>query len=141
MKKQIQIFTATLVFLFFATNISAQSDENPLLVVSSQKVKMTDMGKVNKLFNEKIAPILNGLVDEGMLYSWGLFTHAWGDEWNSNVWYVAKDMQAFSTFWDEYVKRIGEQQKEAWAELRGYIMEHKDNIYTIQNQYPVPPQN
>jgi len=138
MKNLLKILAVSLVFVF-ATNIVAQEAETPLLVVSSQKVKMTDMGKVNKLFNEKIAPILNGFVDEGMLYSWGLFTHAWGDEWNSNVWYVAKDMESFNKFWDEYVKRIGEQQKEAWAELRGYIVEHKDNMYTIQNQYPAPP--
>jgi len=138
MKHLIKILGVSIVFIF-AANIVAQEAETPLLVVSSQKVKMTDMGKLNKLFNEKIAPILNGFVDDGMLYSWGLFTHAWGDEWNSNVWYVAKDMESFNKFWDEYVKRIGEQQKEAWAELRGYIVEHKDNMYTIQNQYPAPP--
>jgi hypothetical protein len=108
--------------------------------VSFQKVKLSDIAAANKLINEKIAPILNGMVDEGILYGWGLFNHAWGDEWNINVWYVVKDMDTFNTFWDEYIKRINDQQPDAWKELRGYIQEHKDNIYTILNQYPLPPQ-
>ena len=83
--------------------------------------------------------MLNTMVDEGMLYGWGLFNHAWGDEWNVNMWYTVKDMEAFTNFWHEYVKRIGDKQPDAWKELRGYIQEHKDNMYTILNQYPVPP--
>ena len=101
---------------------------------------MGEVQNATKTINEKFAPILNGLVDEGMLEGWGLFNHTWGDEWNMNVWYVVKDMAAFDKFWEEYMNRISEQQPTAWTELRGYIMEHKDNIYTIMNQYPLPPQ-
>jgi hypothetical protein len=140
MKHLSRIFAVLIVFIFVASNISAQSDENSTLVVSFQKVKLSDIGSANKLINEKFAPILNGLVDEKMLFGWGLFNHAWGDEWNINVWYVVKDMDTFNTFWDEYIKRINDQQPDAWKELRGYIQEHKDNIYTILNQYPLPPQ-
>ena len=133
-----QIFVTIIVaFLFLGGNTSAQDNEQPLLVVSFQKVKMGEVQNATKTVNEKFAPILNGLVDEGMLESWGLFNHTWGDEWNMNVWYVAKDMMAFEIFWDEYIKRIS---ADAWKELRGYILEHKDNIYTIMNQYPLPLQ-
>ena len=138
MKKLSKIFSTILVtFLFLGGNTSAQDNEQPLLVVSFQKVKMGEVQNATKTVNEKFAPILNGLVDEGMLESWGLFNHTWGDEWNMNVWYVAKDMMAFEIFWDEYMKRIS---ADAWKELRGYILEHKDNIYTIMNQYPLPLQ-
>jgi len=138
MKKLSKIFSTILVtFLFLGGNTSAQDNEQPLLVVSFQKVRMGDVQNATKTINEKFAPILNGLVDEGMLESWGLFNHTWGDEWNMNVWYVAKDMMAFEIFWDEYIKRIS---ADAWKELRGYILEHKDNIYTIMNQYPLPLQ-
>ena len=139
MKQLTKIFAALIIFIFVAGNISAQNEEHPLLVVSFQKVKLSDISSANKLINEKFAPILNSLVDEGMLYGWGLFNHAWGDEWNVNVWYTVKNMDAFSKFWDEYIKRVREKQPDAWNELRGYIQEHKDNIYSIRNQYPVPP--
>ena len=139
MKQLTKIFAALIIFIFVAGNISAQNEEHPLLVVSFQKVKLSDIASANKLINEKFAPILNSLVDDGMLYGWGLFNHAWGDEWNVNVWYTVKNMDAFSKFWDEYIKRVREKQPDAWNELRGYIQEHKDNIYSIRNQYPVPP--
>ena len=140
MKNLTQLLTALLLVIFVAGNSYSQDSENPLLVVSFQKVKMADVGAMNKMINEKFAPILNGLVDDKMLLSWGLFNHTWGDEWNVNVWYTVKDMASFDKFWEEYMKRISEKQPEAWKELRSYIQEHKDNIYTIMNQYPVPNQ-
>jgi hypothetical protein len=137
MKQFSKIFAIIIVaFLFLGGNTSAQDNEQPLLVVSFQKVKMGELQNATKIINEKFAPILNSLVDEGKLESWGLFNHTWGDEWNMNVWYVAKDMMAFEKFWDEYTKRVN---ADTWKELRGYMLEHKDNIYTIMNQYPVPP--
>lgn len=132
-------FVALIIFILVVGNISAQSNEQPLLVVSFQKINLADIGTVNKMINEKFAPILNSLVDDKMILSWGLFNHAWGDEWNVNVWYTVKDMASFDKFWDEYMKRISEKQPDAWAQMRGYIQEHKDNIYSIVNQYPMPP--
>jgi hypothetical protein len=140
MKKIVQIFAVLFIMSFALNTTLAQDAENPLLVVSFQKIKMADVGTVNKMINENFAPILNGLVDDKMLLSWGLFNHTWGDEWNVNVWYTVKDMAAFDKFWEEYMKRLSEQQADAWAKMRGYIQEHKDNIYTIMNQYPVPQQ-
>lgn len=140
MKQLTKIFAALVIFIFVAGNISAQSEEHPVLVVSFQKVKMSDIGAANKIINEKMAPVLKGLVDDGLLYGWGLFNHAWGDEWNVNIWYTLKDMDAFSKFWAEFRKRMIEKQPDAWKELTSMVLEHKDNIYSVQNQYPLPPQ-
>ena len=140
MKCLSKIFAFLFIFILAVGSSQAQESEQPLLVVSFQKVKMADVGSMNKMINEKFAPILNGMVDDKMLLSWGLFNHTWGDEWNVNVWYTVKDMASFDNFWEEYIKRINEKQPDAWKEMRGYIMERKDNIYTIMNQYPVPPQ-
>ena len=139
MKKLIEIFALAVIFIFTTGNISAQSEGNPLLVVSYQKVKLSDVGTVNKMFNEKFAPILNSMVDDKFIHSWGLFNHSWGDEWNVNVWYIADDMGSFEKFWKEYRKRVSEKYPDAFKELIAYIQDHKDNIYSIQNQYPVPP--
>ena len=140
MKHLTNIFAALIIFIFVVGNISAQSEEHPLLVVSFQKVKMSDIGAANKIINEKMAPVIKTMVDDGLLFGWGLFNHAWGDEWNVNVWYVIKDMDSFSSFWTEFRKRMNEKQPDAWKELTGMILEHKDNIYSVQNQYPLPPQ-
>ena len=73
-----------------------------------------------------------------MLLNWGLFNHAWGDEWNVNVWYTVKDMATFDAFWEEYVSRVNERHPGAFGSVVKYFQAHKDNIYTIEQQYPEP---
>ena len=129
-----------ITFLIISQPILAQdSDGPPTLVTSFAMVPMSKVGEVNRMIDSLLVPILNGLVDEGMINSWGQFNHAWGDEWNVNFWYVAKDMNSFNAFWSEYVKRVGDKHPGAFGEIVKHFKAHKDNIYTIQNQYPVPP--
>ena len=141
MKTLTQTFAIILIaFLFLVGNSFAQDNDQPLLVVSQNMVSMSDVGKVNKLGDSIFVPILKELVDEGLLYSFGNFNHSWGDEWNVNYWYTAKDMASFDKFWDEYVSRVNKRHPGAFGSVVKYFQAHKDNIYTIRNQYPVPPQ-
>ncbi len=127
------------VILFVGGNSLAQNDDRPLLIVSFNMVQMADVAKVNKMADSVFAPILKELVDEGFIYSFGFFGHTWGDEWNSNTWYTAKDMASFDKFWGEYVSRVSKRHPTAWSATVKYFHAHKDNIYTIRTQYPVPP--
>lgn len=130
--------TVAIVFLLTGLNFAQESKENEMpktLVFSQNKVQMADMGKVNKMIDEVFAPILNKLVDEGMLSAWGQLNHAWGDEWNLNLWYSAKDMASFNKFWGEYVKRVRENHPEAFGEVTKLFEAHKDNIYSIVQSY------
>lgn len=139
MKQTAKIFTIILFAFLFLNGKSFAQDENPLLIVSFNMVSMADVGKVNKMADSLSVPVLKELVDEGMLYSFGSFNHNWGDEWNVNYWYTAKDMASFEKFWDEYVKRISTRHPDAWSAMVKYFHAHKDNIYYIRNQYPAPP--
>ena len=65
----------------------------------------------------------------------GQLNHAWGDEWNFNLWYSAKDTETFHKFWDEYTKHVSEKFPDAFGSTVGYFQEHKDNIYSIRNGY------
>jgi uncharacterized short protein YbdD (DUF466 family) len=127
-------------FLFLGEKSFAQSNDQPLLIVSFNMVPMSDVGKVNKMVDSVFTPVLKELVDEGFIFSFGFFSHTWGDEWNSNVWYTAKDMSSFDKFWDEYVSRMNKRHPGAFAATTKYFQAHKDNIYTIRNQYPIAPQ-
>ncbi|NNG27209.1 MAG: hypothetical protein HKM87_06755 [Ignavibacteriaceae bacterium] len=142
MKKPTQLFTVALItILFLSGNSFAQDNEQPLLITSFNMVSMSDVGKVNKMVDSIFTPILKELVDEGMIYSFGQFNHAWGDEWNVNFWYTAKDMSSFDKFWSEYVSRVSTRHPGAFGSTVKYFQAHKDNIYTIRGQYPPPPQN
>ena len=140
MKLFSQIFAIIIIaFLFLNESNFAQSNDQPLLITSFNMVPMADMGKVNKMVDSIFTPILKELVDEGFIYSFGQFTHSWGDEWNLNFWYTAKDMTSFDKFWDEYVSRVNKRHPGAFTATVKYFQAHKDNIYTIRGQYPVPP--
>ena len=68
------------------------------------------------------------------------FNHAWGDEWNVNFWYVTKDLNSFTAFWSEFVKRVNERHPGSFAAIAKYFQAHKDNIYVIRNQYQAVPE-
>ena len=139
MKQLTKIFVLLFTLLLLSGSSFAQDSDQPLLIVSQNMVSMSDVGKVNKMGDSIFVPILKELVDEGMLYSFGSFNHSWGDEWNVNYWYTAKDMASFEKFWDEYVSRVSTRHPGAFSSTVKYFQAHKDNIYTIQYQYPEPP--
>ena len=135
-------FGTTLIVLMFiaSANIFGQESEQPnWLVVSQNMVPMSEVGTVNQLIDSIAVPVLNELVDEGLLSGWGQFNHAWGDEWNVNFWYVAKDQISFGVFWAEYVKRVSERHPGAFGTMVKHFQAHKDNMYVIRNQYQAMP--
>jgi hypothetical protein len=135
--KCFSIFFAIIIsaFLFFGESNFAQNQAPPLLICSFNQVGLTDVGKVNKMIDSVFAPILNELVNEGFILSWGQFNHAWGDEWNVNIFYTAKDMASFEKFWDEYVSRGSNRHPGAFAETTKHFRAHKDNIYVMRHLY------
>lgn len=139
MKSLLSTFVIFLLIVF-STNGFAQEEKPPnFLVVSQNMVKMDQVGLVNQLIDSIGVPVLQELVDEGMLAGFGQFNHVWGDQWNVNFWYVAEDMASFSAAWDEYIKRVGERHPGSFASIVEHFQAHKDNMYEIQYQYPVPP--
>ncbi len=139
MKQLTKAITLALIILFVNnTESTAQTNDQPLLIISQNMVAMSNVGKVNKLGDSLFVPILKELVDEGFLYSFGQFGHTWGDEWNVNYWYTVKDLTTFDKFWDEYVSRGSKRHPAAFGTITSYFQAHKDNIYTIRNQYPAP---
>ncbi len=129
------IFALTILF---AVNFSvAQETENTLtkpgwFVLSQNMVPLSDVEELNVLSDSLFVPILNELVDEGKLLSYGLLSHAWGDEWNYNIYYITKDYPAFIEFFNEYVKRVTEKQSDALSKAVSLIKAHKDNMYSIR---------
>ncbi len=135
--KQFSIFFAVILaaFLFINENGFAQNQDPPLLICSFNQVHGGDVGKVNKMIDSVFAPLLNELVNEGFILSWGQFNHAWGDEWNVNIFYTAKDMASFEKFWDEYVSRGSNRHPGAFMETTKHFKAHKDNIYVLRHRY------
>lgn len=124
--------------LFISLNILAQesdttgmNDQPGFLVLSQNIVPMAEMQDVLNQGDSLAAPILDELVNEGLLYGWGVLTHAWGDEYNYNIYYIAMDHAAFVKAFDEFVKRMGERHPDSWRKVVQHLKTHKDNMYSI----------
>ncbi len=144
MKKQtIKGLTLLLVIILFVPIVGFAQDSDdtkkefkPTVVISQNIIPLTMMGRYLEITNEYWAPGFDKLVDEGKLINWGYITHAWGDEWNVVVHYVAKDFATFQNAWNEGLKSFTESApEEVGDELIGMISAHKDGIYTGQHYY------
>ncbi len=140
MKRFTSLVLGTTLCLFFnlmhPTSILAQDQDGettqPGIVVFSQnKCAYENFQQLNALTDSVWAPVLDDLVEEEMLVGWGILTHAWGDEWNWNVYYTVESHAAFLDFWQEMVGRINENHPGFWQRLYPLCSEHKDNIYSV----------
>lgn len=117
----------TLLFMIFSLSMMAQ---NVTVVFSQNKCKMSKISDLRKMMEENGAAILNDLVEQEKLIDWGVLTHAWGDEYNWNVYYVAETHGQFLEAWDEFITKVRENDPEFADKLWEICWEHKDSIYT-----------
>jgi len=129
-------------FLFLCCSVvlaqeqEMEEESNGILVVSYFKCNFNKMSDVIQMTNEQSAPILNSLVDEGKLQSWGSLRHLWGDEWSFIVYYTAESLGSFETAFDEFISESMEANPDWMDEWSSLCSEHKDNVYSIVNGYP-----
>ena len=101
----------------------------PVVVFSQNKCHYDRLGDLTKMMEDEGAEVLNGLVAEGKLLSWGVLQHMWGDEWNYNLYYVSPDVPTFLEAFDLYISRWREKNPEAIQSFWEMCFEHKDAIY------------
>ena len=119
------VFVA-LFLSFISSHLFAQ---NNVVVFSQNKCYFQHQDEMQEEFKAKSAPILNALVKEGKLVNWGVLTHAWGDEWNWNVYYVAEDFSKFHEAFGEYFSKLQED-PDLQEKFGKWCFEHKDSMYT-----------
>ena len=117
----------TLLIILLSSTIMAQS---VTVVLSQNKCKMNKLGELTTMIEENGSDILNELVEQGKLINWGVLTHAWGDEYNWNVFYVAESHEKFLEAWNEFIAKANENDPEFADKLWEICWEHKDSIYT-----------
>lgn len=130
-----RLFIQIALGLLFCAGLSyAQSAEAPepvFMAVNFNKVKMTEMSALRKMWFEQAVPILKELKGEGKLLDYGLMQHAWGDEWNYNFYFVTQSHESYLGFFDEYIGRMQERHPASMGEYLSKILEHKDNMYSL----------
>ena len=101
-------------------------------VLHLNKVANENVDKIDALLDSISTPVLNDLIREKKLVSWGQLTHGWGDEWNYNFFFITESHRSFLDFWEEYIARCNRKSPGWWSKAGPLITAHKDNMYAIR---------
>lgn len=123
---------AVCALLFALTPVTsfAQDDDQspPTIAMTVAQCDRTMLGDLFEHDRERSLPILQELVDEGMIWSGGVMAHWWGDEWNVVNVLMASDEAAAMAANDEIGRRYGERYPDdsMWIEV---CPRHRDTFY------------
>lgn len=106
-----------------------ESSEPGVVVVSEYRCGYQYLDDLTAYHQEHAAPILDRLVEEGKLNSWGILHHQWGGEYNYVVYYTADSRDAFFAAHDEFFKELDVEK--ALETTGDWCDAHRDNIYSV----------
>jgi hypothetical protein len=119
-----------------APPLEAQEEEMAppgITVVRYFECNMGGVGEAIGMLNGDWRTAAMELIEEGLLYDYGILSHAWGDEWNLIDYFVVEDMPAFNRAWRELLRRAqrADPEGEMMTRFTEICTRHKDNIYSI----------
>jgi len=126
-----------LLFVFATTAHAQEASDTSLerqarFIMLNQSVCPGEgMQKAMELFEQKAAPILNEMQQEGAIGGWGVLGHSWGDEYNFNWFMIAENHEAWHQAWGTMVSRMNERHPGWIEESINNCTLHKDNLYTL----------
>jgi hypothetical protein len=103
------------------------------LMFNQSQIPGEQVSAYNHLVDSLMRPVMNALVDEGLVATWGYLNHAWGDEWNWAWFMYTKDHAAFLKAWSEVVKRVADADSTSWSQLTKPVKRHRDNLYHLRH--------
>lgn len=126
MKKPIILF----ILFCMLSSLTLFGQNNSLWVVYSEnKCHSKHISDLNQYTKDTWAPILNEIVESGTWSNWGVMNHAWGNEWNWNIYYIAPDRESFFKGFSEMIKKMNEKHPDWFQKSQEWCFEHKDNMY------------
>ena len=113
---------------------AAQSSDQPRVYEMYFKIDFPDVPTWVEFYQTHEVPVLEALVDEGILRDFDLWIHDTGGEFNVRYNIVAPNWDAIGDFVDAYYSRLD---MEAMQEVVALAREHVDQIWAIgPNSFP-----
>lgn len=120
------------VGLFAAAPLAAQQeDPGAHVYLAYYKVGFEDLEEYLTLYHEVEAPLMNTLVEEGVINGFGLQMHNVGGEYNIRQSIRTSDWASMGDFWTKHLDRYGEQHPREFERANEMLLAHTDEIWDI----------
>jgi hypothetical protein len=127
--------TGPLLFVLLAVaaaTLTAQDPPEPTRVYAAYyQIGFSDLEEWIGIWNEHTTPLLQEMVDEGMLEGFGAQMHNTGGNYNFRQSMRGGMDTNFDAVWNRLLERLGERSPEAFARTMEMIQVHDDEVWNI----------
>lgn len=123
------------VLIFVAAPLTAQESATENFVYEAYySVDGGGLEEWNRQYREYSVPVLEALVEEGLITGFGQARHhTGGDDYNIRFVVRTSDWASLGEFWGEYIPRLQEATPAAeWAAGARNVAKHRDEIWDIE---------
>ncbi len=118
--------------LMLAMPARAQDAPQPTRIyVAYYQISYGDLEEWIGMYYEQSVPILEALVDEGLIAGFNARMHNTGGEYNIRQGITGNTDTNFDAFWDEYLARLQVADAAAFERSNRMILAHEDEIWNI----------
>lgn len=127
-------FAYPLLFLLTLVTLNAVAQEEPptgSVYVAYHQMSYGDLLEWMDLYNQHSVPILDALVEEGLLTGYGTWMHSTGGEYNIRQAFRGGPEAEYGPFWSAYLSRLEARDPDAFERGGRMITAHRDEIWNI----------
>ena len=121
----------TLALLTLAVPSLQAQDQATRVYVAYYQISYGDMEEWIESYNRASVPVLEALVEEGVINGFGMRMHSTGGEYNIRFVAQGDDDTNFGAFWSQYLGRLNEADPVGAERTNRMIQAHEDEIWHI----------
>lgn len=127
-KKHHLIIQLVCLVIFGSTTYAQQQDQDTtnLYYVADYNIAWESILEWNKMYQDHSVPILQGLVDDGVITGWSAWMHNTGAEYNWRMVIESSTWDNLDQFWDQYLSGYPEDVMEESGDM---LTAHRDQIW------------
>jgi len=125
-------FSLAVLFSFAALPACAQEADPPnRIYVAYYQISYGDLLEWVDSHYQNSVPVLDGLVQEGVITNYNARMHNTGGKYNVRQGFVGNDDTDFDEFWEKYLARLEEANATAFERGNRMILAHEDEIWNL----------
>lgn len=125
-KKHFAFLLVSIFLCSFTAIAQDEAESGGLFYIADYNIDWQSLGDWNNSYREHSVPILQTLVDEGIITGWSAWQHNSGGEYNWRMVINAADWDNYNEFWEKYLGRIPSEVMQQTSQM---IRSHRDEIW------------